>query len=197
MTERGSETADQANTRRRWITLAEVVAVAGVLIAALTLYNGWADRRADQADRAAAQAGEARERSRIDLTASVKDGGKTLVLSDDKHDLRDMTVTFPKALGVATQSPAETAIDAGWFDAPMLKLTDGGADDRTGRLPVLIGVTYWDGDVARTSTGIYDIVWRTHGRTIFGRSFKVEGLRLRQRTGTAAMLEAAWTREKP
>ena len=48
-----TETADQARTRRRWITLAEVVAVAGVVIAALTLYLNVSDRRADRAERAA------------------------------------------------------------------------------------------------------------------------------------------------
>jgi len=41
-TETPTERREAAATRRRWVTLAEVVAVAGVLIAALTLSAGWA-----------------------------------------------------------------------------------------------------------------------------------------------------------
>ena len=197
MSEPARETPDQAKTRRRWITLAEVVAVAGVLIAGLTLYSGWADRRADQAERVAAQAGAARAEARVDLVATVTGGGDTLTLRDEKHDIRDATFTFPKALGVAKQSPVEAAIDADWVSDALLKLTDGGADDRTGRLPVLIATTYWDGDTPRTTSAIYDIIWRTYGRALRGRGFKLEGLKLRQRGGTSAALDAAWAREKP
>jgi len=37
-------------------------------------------------------------------------------------------------------------IDANWFERALLKVTDKGADDRQGRLPVLITATWWDGD---------------------------------------------------
>ena len=193
-----SETPDQAATRRRWVTLAEVVAVAGVVIAALTLYSNWADRRADETARVAAQSSEAREKARIDLTASVSDGGRVLTLADDKHDITDAVLAFPRAIGVVTQRPAgEPVIDARWFDAALLKLTDGGADDKTGRLPVLISVRYIDGDTPRTASGLYDVVWRTEGHMLRGRTLRLESLKLRQRGGTQAALDAAWVREKP
>lgn len=192
-----TETADQARTRRRWVTLAEVVAVAGVVIAALTLYSNWADRRADQAERVATATSEARDKARVDLTGTVQAGGERITLHDARHDLSDVTVAFPQALGVSPQSPADAAIDSSWFKSAMLKLTDGGADDRTGRLPVLVTVRYWVGDSARTATSIQDVVWKTEGRRLLGRSFKLEGLRLRQRGGTPAALEAAWAKEKP
>ena len=193
-----SETPDQAATRRRWITLAEVVAVAGVVIAGLTLYSNWADRRADDAVRIAAQSNEAREKARIDLTATVSDDGRILTLADDKHDITDMVLTFPKATGVTAQRPAgQPAIDARWFDDALLKLTDGGADEKAGRLPVLISVSYVDGDSPRSASGLYDIVWRTKGRFLGGRTLKLEGIKLRQRGGSLAALNSAWTRERP
>ena len=40
-----SETSEQAKTRRRWLTLAELVAVSGLLIGALTLWLNWSDKR--------------------------------------------------------------------------------------------------------------------------------------------------------
>lgn len=194
-----SETPDQAATRRRWVTLAEVVAVAGVIIGALTLWNSWSDRRADEQSKVAEQSAAARVEARVDLIATPRDGGRALLLKDKRHDLQDVTVTFPKPLGVAAQHPvADPVIDTrdGLGEA-LLKLTDGGADDRAGRLPVLITVSYVDGDATRTTTGLYDIVWRTEGRLLRGRTVRLDSLRLRQRIGTSAALMAAWAREKP
>lgn len=191
------ETADQA-TRRRWITLAELVAVAGVLIAALTLYLGWSDRRADEAARRAEAASSTRARARVNLTGTVEGGGATLALKDAQHDLSELVVAFPHALGIATQRPAETAIEASWIAKPLLKLTDGGADERTGRLPVLLTARYWDGDAARTATGIYDVIWKTRkGDWFQGRKLTLESLRLRERGGSQARLDALWAGEKP
>ncbi len=193
-----TETADQKRTRRRWLTLAELVAVAGVVIAALSLWQNWSDRRADKAAAVAAGAAAAKDKARIELTATVADGGRVLKLADLRHDISDVTVTYPKALGVPVQHPSgNPVISADAIAAPLLKLTDGGADDRTGRLPALITVTYVDGDDSRSASGLYDVVWATHGRFGRGRVLKLTGLRLRQRGGDAAALELAWTREKP
>lgn len=193
-----TERREAAATRRRWVTLAEVVAVAGVLIAALTLWTNWSEHRADEADKIAAQSSAARERSRIELSAIVQDGGDTLLLKDARHDLQDVTITFPRALGVSPQRPpAEPVIDASWFSAPLLKLTDGGSDDRAGRLPVLVSARYFDGDTTRSASGIYDVIWKTEGRMLRGRALKLEGLRVRQRGGDQAKLDAIWAREKP
>ena len=190
-----TETADQARTRRRWITLAEVVAVAGVVIAALTLYLNVSDRRADQAERAATAQKDAAVQARVELTGTVV--GNAITLKDPRHDITDTTILFPKALGVGKQAPVEPEIDAAMFNRALLKLTDGGPDARTGRLPVLITTRYWDGDATRSARGLYDIVWRTHGRRFFGRALTLEGFRLRQTGGDAAALERAWDAAKP
>lgn len=190
-----SETADQARTRRRWITLAELVAVAGVVIAALTLYLNVADRRADQAERAAAAQKDAKAQARVELTGTVD--GDAIALKDPRHDITDTVILFPKALGLGTQTPVEPRIDAEMFRRSLLKLTDGGPDDRTGRLPVLITTRYWDGDTTRSARGLYDIIWRTHGRRLFGRALTLEGFRLRRTGGDAAALERAWDAAKP
>ena len=193
-----TERREAAATRRRWVTLAEVVAVAGVLIAALTLWTNWSEHRADEADKIAAQSSAARERSRIELSAIVQDGGDTLLLKDARHDLQDVTITFPRALGVSPQRPpAEPVIEGAWFSAPLLTLTDGGSDDRAGRLPVLVSVQDFDGDTSRSASGIYDVIWKTEGRMLRGRALKLEGLRVRQRGGDQAKLDAIWAREKP
>ncbi|MDQ1156173.1 hypothetical protein QE385_000500 [Sphingomonas sp. SORGH_AS 950] len=193
----GDEAADRAKSRRRLLSLAEFVAVAGLLVAALTLYLNWSQRRSDAADKAAAASAQRNERARLDLTATVEGDGRRLALRDPNHDLQDVTIDFPAKSGIARQAPVgDPVIDAGPIADPILALTDGQADTKEGRLPVLITTRYWDGDTARTASGLYDVIWSTHGRLLRGRTLRLEGLRLRDRHGTMAKLNAAWATKR-
>ncbi|WP_426263720.1 hypothetical protein [Sphingomonas sp. PWP1-2] len=190
--------AEAAATRRRWINLGEFIAVAGLLIAGGSLYLNWADHRADEADKQVASIKAAREQSRFDIRAAPASNGTALLLAhDDRHAIRDATVTFPTALSVGTKDTVGDTIDRGWFDHALLKATDGGPDKKTGRLPVLIALTYWDGDTPRSTRGIYDIGWKTEGGFPFGRSVKLESLRLHELGGTQKRLDVIWAGQRP
>jgi hypothetical protein len=193
-----TERREAAETRRRWVTLAEVLAVAGVLIAALTLWSNWSERNADKAEKASARASEQRESRRFEIRAVAAENGDSLMLlRDDKHDIQTATIAFPSALSVERKDALTDQIQRDWFEKALLKATDGGEDDQTGRLPVLIAVTYTDGDASGSASGIYDVIWRTKAGVFpFGRSLKLEGLKLRQRGGDQAKLDALWTRQQ-
>ncbi|WP_174279187.1 hypothetical protein [Sphingomonas bacterium] len=187
-----SEASENRAARRRWLNLAELVALAGVLIAGASLWFSYADRRDAAADKLA----QASAGTRLELSAMPVGGG--LKLADARHDLDEVTITYPAALGVPAQHPAgEPVLEAAPFKDALLKLTDGGADTRSGRLPVLIAASYADGDATRVATGLYDVTWRTQGRFLRGRALTLTGLRLRRHGGTRAALDAAWAREKP
>ena len=190
MSDASPDLGEDRARKRRWLNLAEWVAVAGVLIAAAGLYLTWSDRR----DRVVADTQAARVMGRFEIRATpAKDGDALVLTPDDRHEMQEAMVTFPATLGVAPQDALAGRIERDWFAKPLLKATDGGADDRTGALPVLIRVRYADGDATGSASGIYDIVWRTDGRTFpFGRSLKLEALRLRERGGSAARLDALW-----
>lgn len=193
----GDEAADRAKSRRRLLTLAEFVAVAGLLVAALTLYLNWSQRRSDADDRAAAASAQRNERARLDLTATVESDGRRLAVRDPNHDLQDVAIEFPTKSGISRQAPVgDLVIEAEPITRPILALTDGQADTKEGRLPVLITARYWDGDTARTVTGLYDVIWSTHGRLLRGRTLRLEGLRLKDRAGTKAKLDAAWAAKR-
>ena len=193
-----SETPDQARTRRRWVTLAEVVAVAGLVIAALGLWMNWSDRRSDEAERAAARVGEQRQHGLVTLTATVERGGGSLLLVDPQHTVATATVELPRALGITAQDAMPgPRILSSWFERPLLQLTDGGADDISGRLPVLITTTWWDGPDQRRDSAVYDVLWSIHGRLIGGRRIELTGLSLRSRGGSTAALDRAWQQVRP
>ncbi|MFN3674597.1 MAG: hypothetical protein ACK4TC_01360 [Sphingomonas pseudosanguinis] len=194
----GDEAAERAKSRRRLLTLAEFVAVAGLIVASLTLYLNWSQRRSEAADKAASASAQRHERGRLDLTATVEGDGRRLTLRDPNHDIQDVVIAFPTNSRIARQAPVgDPVIDADPIAGPMLALTDGQADTREGRLPVLITTRYWDGDSARTVSGLYDLIWSTHGRLLRGRTLRLEGLRLRDRNGTVAKLDAAWAARRP
>ena len=190
--------AEAAATRRRWVTLAEVVGVAGLIIAALSLWMSWSDRRADEQEKQAEKASESKARTLVLLTATPEHGGARLALKDEAHPIQSIDVRFPTALGVSAQtSVLEPHIQADWFADAILKATDNGPDAREGRLPVLITSSYWDADKQRSDSAIYDVVWQTEGRVLRGRALRLKGVILRERTSQAARLEALWAREKP
>ena len=192
-----AEKAEAAAIRRRWVSLAEVVSVAGVAIAALGLWLTWSDRRSEQTEKQAQSITQNRVAARYAIKASAVRNGDLVLDKDERHPLGDLTVTFPAALGVGEQiSPTQT-ISRSWYERALLKATDGGADSETGKLPVLLTVQYWNDDKLHTASGLYDIVWQTKGRPLLGRELKIEALRLRSPSATKAALEKAWSVEQP
>ena len=192
------ETQDQAQTRRRWVTLAEVVAVAGVVIAALTLYSNWQERRDAAADKAVEQASATRDKTRFVLRGTVaKDKRSIVLVREEAHPLGDIRVTFPTSLGVSPQDSVTQTIEAGWFDTALRKATDGGPDERTGRLPVLIRYTYFTDDQPTTRQAIYDLVWKTEGQMLRGRKVELLDLRLRETGGTQQRIDSLWAKALP
>ena len=197
-----SETPDQV-TRRRWISLAELVAIAGLLIGALTLWINWSDRRSDDAakadERRAAKEAAAAEKRRVGLVATDA-GGDTLAFKGVACALQATDITFPRALAVQPQFTVTVhEIHADWFSKPLLKLTNGGPDKREGRMPVLIESRCEGENGARRERAIYDIAYRIEPRVLRSRTVELRGLVLHeqaQRYGQAR-LDAIWARLAP
>jgi len=190
---RAVEKAEAAATRRRWITLAEFVAVAGLIIAAIGLWMNWSDRRADLADKAADKAISAKAESIVTLSGDVDRDGETMKLSDPAHRIENVTVTFPSALGAGTQSSVlGPRISTDWFGDQLLAVTKG---KEAGRLPVILTATWWDGDTKRTYAATYDVVWKREGSLFGGHKVRMARLSLRDRAASQGALDTAWVRE--
>lgn len=187
--------SDAPKSRRRLITLPEMVAVLGLVIGALTLGLNWSDKRQAAQERAAASAAAGAAKVKLALEADLARGGNEVRLSDPRHELIDTAVDFPSALGIERQTPATARIDRDWFAAAVLKATDGGADEREGRLPVLVTTRYMVGDSPREGRGVVEIVWRTHGRLVGGRSLTIEAVRVREQKGDRKRIDALWSAE--
>lgn len=189
------EKAEAQAIRRRWVTVGELVAVAGVLIAALSLWMNWSDRKADESERRVAESKTATANARLDLRVAVIEDGRQVSVTDPAHELLDTTVAFPTPLGVSARTPVVPAISVAWFTAALRGATDGGRDEVEGRLPVLVTVRYRSGDAVRQDRAIVDVAWRTSGRMFAGRGVRIIAASVRQRGGDQARINALWTAE--
>ena len=193
-----SDAEEARAERRRWITLAEGVAVAGVVIGGLTLWNNVSERRSAEAERIAERASSAEAKAALAIVATPEGNGERLVLSAADRRIERIAVTFPPVLKVPVKSAVgDVAIAADWVRTPVLAITDGGADAIEGRLPVAITAPWWEGDKQRQSSAIYDLVFETHGRLVGGRSLQLKALARREAAtgGVARRLDTLWGQE--
>jgi hypothetical protein len=197
-----SEESAQARARRwRWITLAELLAVAGVVISALALYDSHNARTQEQSERAAAQGKEVVKVDRLTLVGTAEKEGRSLKLEPAVAGqvIQSQTIRFPAALGVsAAQTTGDPRLEAEWFADGLKKArrAAGEKDESVGdeRLPIAIETRYLVGGVIRTDRAIYDLGYTISGQFLGGSSVKLRGLALVERPAgdVAAMLDRRW-----
>lgn len=193
-----AEKAETRAIRRRWISIGEAVAVAGVVIAGLTFWTGYSERQdaaeEKQAERKAEVAEKSAARHRVPIVTAAVDKGGIDMSAGEGCPLQSTEIRFPAALGVEPRNTVVThRIEADWIAGRLLKLTDGGADRREGRLPVVIAATCNAEDGERSETATYDLLWRTEpGGLLSGREFRLRGLVRRQSGGDQRRLDTLW-----
>jgi hypothetical protein len=198
--------AEAAASRRRWITFGEVLTVIAVLISALTFWNNWNQRNADQAQKAA-EANKAAAHSGTQVLAATNVGKRELVLkpASSQQSVQDQHITFPTALGVpAADTTGEPRIDAAWFEHALIKaraashMQDNSRGDA--QLPVAITTRFLvDGD-ERTDVALYDIGYGMSGGWFGSHGIILRGVSLIARVkadNAQARLDALWSKSLP
>lgn len=200
---RASAAAHAAATRRRWVTLGEVLAVVAVVISGLTLWNNWSERSESEATKTA-EAQQASARAAILVLQAEGDGERVLTLKPTSAEqaVQSQTIAFPRALGVAPAgTTGEPRIEADWFERALNKARNaaGLPDDSRGdeRLPVAITTRYLVGGTPHEDVALYDIGYTISGRWLRGHSVTLRGLSLVSRTSgkrAQAALDARWAK---
>jgi len=190
-----AEAAEAAATRRRWINLAEIVAVAGLLISGLALWNSYRERAGEETDKASARS-QAQARARTMILRGVPDReGERLALSpaDPEQTIQSQTIDFPMLLAVPPiEIIADPRIEAGWFRREILRATAEDAErsgDADRRVPVAIITRFYTGGELWTDIALYYVVYRVEGGGLLeGRKVRLRGI---SRLQTAQMSERA------
>ena len=208
------EQKEAAAIRRRWITLGEVLAVAAVVISALTFWNGYSERTANEAERAVADAEKAAERkdaaartqrSRLGWAAPDEGRPRALAPLDVGQAVQNVAIAFPTALRAdPVDAVIAPRIEARWLTQAARAARDAEGDsvpsgDR--RLPVAITTRFVSGGETYSDTTLYDIGYRLEGGGLLGGAdARLTGLSLIARVPAAeaqTRLDALWSERHP
>ena len=145
-------------TRRRWINLGEGVAVVGLIISGLALWNSWT-----KDDRPAVVV----ERARViplALRGKVEDDGKRLTIApvESSHALESLT------LSVTGKSPVDLGSDPTLPASAVEALLPDAKRDGSGVIIVTLDARYIEAGKERRGGGRYRIAYRWVGAGLFG-----------------------------
>jgi hypothetical protein len=202
------ERREAAAIRRRWITLGEVLAVVGVIISGLALWNSYVERESTEAERKASEAERAADKAReraVSHTLLLKatGSGKRLALAphDPEQAIQSQTLFFPSALGVgAVDTVIEPRIEAEWIKQAVKKAREAKAAGKKSagdsRFPIAITTRFASGGETLTDAALYDVGYKAdEGGLLGGFDVELRGLSLvaRVRPSEAQKrLDALW-----
>ena len=186
----------------RWLTLAEVVGLVAVVIAALGYWDSHRERTLEARERAAI----ARERKAevhavapkpgYLMTASPQGSGEVLRLTavHQEQVIQTQSITFPTEIRAdAVQTTGNPRIEGGWLEGGLAKAEKArgrGGKEVQGRLPVGIVTVYIEDGQTRTDRALYILGYSVHPRVLRAPRVELEGLSL-VRSGVSGGLQAA------
>jgi hypothetical protein len=153
--------SESERTRRRWITVGELIALAALVVSALGVWISWKSR-----GEGPTEVVEQRQPIPLTLRGKAEDDGRTLEISpvESSHALQSLSVT------IAGGKPIEIGSD-GQLDARALQaaLPDG-KEDSKGRqsISARIDARYVEMGKDKSASGTYRISYRWEGGGLFG-----------------------------
>ena len=203
------ETPSERKRRLRFLTVAEIVGIAALIIAAAGFWDSHRERTQSDRERAA-EAQEKKAEAKAGalkltflMTGSPEGAGERLKLSSvhPEQVIQTQTLTFPSEIGGVQQTTGNPRIEAGWIEGGVTKAEHArGGKGRSGRLPVAIVTTFIEDGQTKTDTALYQLGYSAHPRVLRSDKVELEGLSLiRHGVGgdVQAAVDAAWTRQNP
>jgi hypothetical protein len=194
----------------RWLSLAELVGITAVVIAALGYWDTHRERALTERERAA-EAQEKKAEAKAGalklsflMTGSPEGTGDRLRLTSvhPEQVIQTQSITFPSEVrGDAVQTTGNPRLEAGWFEGGLDKAQrDHGAKQRQGRMPVGIVTVFIEDGQSKTDRALYQAGFSTHPRVLRSDKVELEGLSLIRRgvgEDIQAAVDGVWARQNP
>jgi len=205
-----SETPSERKRRLRFLTLAEIVGILAVVIAALGYWDSHRERTLTERERAAAEQ-EKRAEAKAGalklsflMTGAPEGHGDSLRLATvhPEQVIQTQSISFPTELrGDPVQTTGNPRIEAGWFEGGLAKAEHArGSKAQQGRVPVGVVTEFIEDGQRKTDRAIYLVGFSRHPRMLRADKVELEGLSLLRR-GVGEDLQAAvdgvWSRQNP
>jgi hypothetical protein len=194
----------------RWLSLAELVGIVAVAIAALGYWDSHRERtltereRAQEAQEKRAEAKAGALKLSFLMTGTPESAGERLRLATvhPEQVIQTQTISFPSEV---RPDPVETTgnprIEAGWLEGGLSKAEHArGAKLRQGRMPVGVVTEFIEDGQTKTDRAIYRVGYSARPRMLRADKVELEGLSLVRR-GVGPDMQAAvdqlWTSQSP
>ncbi|UAJ10201.1 hypothetical protein [Polymorphobacter megasporae] len=173
----------EARTRRRWITMGEIIGIAALVISGLSYWDAHEERVAPPKPPTAAPAKE----KPLVLTGTLSDAHDRIELHPASADdvIQTQTIRFPTSVRAdAVDTTGNARIEAAWFESG-LRAALKGTKLHAGRHRLALGIetSYVAGDATRTDRAVYDIGYTLHERLLRSDAVAIEGVSLVRRAG--------------
>jgi hypothetical protein len=159
-------------TRRRWITLGELIALLALVVSAVGVWVAWKSSSEDKPTRVVEQ----RTSVPLALRGSVDNEGRTLTIvpADPSHALEGLTVTIKGSASIDVGSDGRLAAS----DVEgALKGREKEAKDVTHSVPMRIDARYVEMGKDRRGGGSYVLRYKWEGGGLFGgRTLRLTGM---------------------
>jgi hypothetical protein len=190
----------------RWLSLAEIVGVAALAIAALGWWDNHRERIQQDRERArserehaqteAENAKEKQQQAQQDalrhallITGTPEGDGARLKLQATRGEqvIKTQTLAFPTEIKPdSVSTTGNPRIEARWIEDSLRKVAKTG-----GRLPVAVETTFIEDGETRTDRAVYRVGYSFSGRLLGGPQLHLEGLSLARRGVTGDLQTAA------
>lgn len=181
----------------RWLTLAEIVGVVAVVVAALGYWDNHRERiqqdrtRAAEASQQAAEARKQALRQTFIMTGAREGDGQVVRLTpvNDGQVIQTQTVWFPAALrSDSVETTGNPRLEAGWVEVGLRKAA---GKARGGRVPVGVLTVFIEDGQTRTDRAVYQLGYSVHPRRFRSDRIELEGLSLARRNVSGDLQAAA------
>jgi len=186
----------------RWLTLAELVGILALVVAALGWWDNHRERLRQDQERAVEAKGRAADARLQSLKASflligqVDADGRRVRLASAHSDqvIQTQTLVFPSAMG---RDPVETTgnprLEADWLEGGLK--TAGVKAGQPRRVPVGVVTTFVEDGEMKTDRSVYAVAATLEGRFLRGSRLQMDGISLIRRGvggDLQAAVDAAW-----
>ncbi len=194
----------------RWLSLAELVGIVAVAIAALGYWDSHRARTLTERERAVealekkAEARAGALRLSFLMTGNPESSGERLRLATvhPEQVIQTQSISFPSEIrSDAVQTTGNSRIEAGWVEGGLAKAEHArGAKLHHGRLPVGIVTVFIEDGQTKTDRALYQVGYSSHPRMLRSDKIELEGLSLIRRgvgENVEAAVDAVWSIQNP
>lgn len=194
----------------RWLSLAELVGILAVVIAALGYWDSHRDRTLTEKERAAAERQHQAEvkagavKPSFLMTGAPDAGGERIHMASVHGDqvIQTQALTFPSEIrGDPVETTGNPRIEAGWIEGGLDKARHARkAKAEQGRIPVGVTTVFIEDGQTKTDNAVYLLGYSAHPRVLRSDKLELEGLSLMRRgvgEEVQKAVDAAWARIAP